>query len=352
MAIKKAKVGDYVKVIKKLPYKDKMDVELGDIGIVNYVASTGKYSVHIDGKKNPHDTSDQTQYGRLYGEFGDFWIPFDCCEVVDLKFKIDDKVRINYPQATKIHNCTGTIIGVKYCFNNLTSYLVEIVNTDNKTIKTISSENRLEKIVDISEELTRQCLFENADALDIPFVPLKSGHVLTPEKLERYDKAIKEYINKESEEIKMKEIKNQKVVDLYFERRKEALNDEFDTINKSIVDADKHHIFMQDLKYQFETYLEDNEIKDKTAFSMNESKEIVFFPVLPLTDESKDKQTEAYNDYKKKLDELNNIKEEITALLSGCDTYEQEMEILQTYKIVNYNTHYVSMNKIDASETN
>lgn len=283
----KAKVGDYVKVIKKLPYKDQMDVEIGDIGIVNYVATTGKYSVHIDGKKNPKDKDAKS---RAYGKLYDFWIPFECCEVVD------------------------------------------------------------------SEELIKKCLFENADALDdckitvdTNSISFKYNKCLNPIKFSNsvsttastctytIKDTITDYFTekKEREENKMKEIKNQKVVDLYFERRKEALNDKFDAIRENVEEVDSNYIFIKQLKDQFNEHIEKNEIKDVN---------INIFPVLPLTEESKAKCDEAYNDYKKKLDDLNNIKEEITALLSGCETYEQEMEILRSYNIVTVDNKLVETN--------
>ena len=289
----KAKVGDYVKVIKKLPYEDQMGIVIGDIGVVNYVASTGKYSVHIDGKKNPKDKDTKS---RAYGKLYDFWIPFECCKIVD------------------------------------------------------------------SEELTKKCLFENADALDTCVtisnngISINSGCTLTKlytdtsitttSVTNSVQDAIDNYFTKkkESEESKMSEIKNQKVVDLYFKRKKEALEEEFETINKSIVESDKNQIFIQNLKETYDKFIEENEIEGVSdKFSL---------PRLPLTSESQNKFDESCSNYKKKADELNNLKEEITALLSGCETYEQEMEILQTYQIVSYNTHYVKMEKTDFSKTN
>ena len=265
-------------------------VDIGDIGIINYVASTGKYSVQIKGKKNPHDVAGTQQ--RAYGKLYDFWIPFECCEVVD------------------------------------------------------------------NEELTRQCLFENADAFDTCVsvntidsscystigITTSSVGITNWTTTTTFDcSGISYNYLKEREEKKMKEIKNQKVVDLYFKRKEEALKEEFEAIRENINEIDSNYIFIKQLKDQFNEYVEKNEIKDVIKN---------VFPELPLTEESEARCQEAYNDYTKRIDELNSFKEEILALLSGCDTYEQEMEILQTYKIVNYNTHYVSMNKIDVSETN
>jgi hypothetical protein len=264
----KAKVGDYVKVIKKLPYKDQMDVDIGDIGVVNYVASTGKYSVHIDGKKNPKDKDAKS---RAYGKLYDFWIPFECCEVID------------------------------------------------------------------NEELTKKCLFENADALDtytyigtidntVCLSTISNDVSTWSGVIYKSDCSTSLYdYSKEREEKKMKEIKNQKVVDLYFKRKEEVLKNEFEAAKDAIVKADSNYAFIKQLKDQFDEYIEKNEIKDviKNAF-----------PELPLTEESETKCNEAYNDCTKRIDELNHFKEEILAMLSGCETYEQEMEILRGYYIV------------------
>ena len=331
-----AKVGDYVKIIKKLPYKDQMGVEIGDVGVVNYIASTTKkYSVHIDGKKNIHDDN-PLQNARLYGKKYDFWIPFSCCEVVDLKFKIDDKVRINYPQATKIHNCTGKIIRVKYCFNNLISYIVEIVNTDNKTIKTILSENRLEKIVDISEELTRKCLFENADALDHYKVTctINAGDISFADTSYINTTSLKgtiSYYNdyKESEENKMKEIKNQKVVDLYFERKKNALDNAYIEDIKAVEKIDPNKVFIEELKKQFDDYVEAN--------VDNKNEKLSFDIFLPLTEGCSKTIAELKRQYIDNKKQLEEDKKEILAMLSGCETYEQEMVVLKNYYIVNDN---------------
>lgn len=79
-------VGTTVEISREPPYPE-YNVHVGDIGVVTYVASTGKYSVRIDGKKNPHYDAD-----RKYGENGDFWIPKNC--IKEYKFKQGDRVEI------------------------------------------------------------------------------------------------------------------------------------------------------------------------------------------------------------------------------------------------------------------
>ena len=265
-------------------------------------------------------------------------------------YKIGDKVKINYPQATKIHGCIGTIVKVEVeaikDFATLTKYLVEIVNTNNKTIKTILSENRLEKIVDISEELTRKCLFENADALDNHVtisnngISFSDGYTVT----KLYTDAsitttsvgissIKDEIDnyftkkKESEENKMKEILNQKVVDLYFERKKKLLDNAYLEDVMAVEKIDPNRVFVEELKKQFDEHVGENADKNNVLFNVS----------LPLTEGCAATIAELkrqYNDNKKQLEEN---KEEILAMLSGCETYDQELVVLKNYYIVNDN---------------
>ena len=70
-------VGTVVKMTRDAPYKE-YGVYKGDIGVINYVAKTEKYSIHIYNKSNPH--KDALGKNRLYGNPGDFWIPFDYVE--------------------------------------------------------------------------------------------------------------------------------------------------------------------------------------------------------------------------------------------------------------------------------
>lgn len=82
-------VGTVVQMTRDAPYKE-YEVYKGDVGIINYIAKTGKYSVHIYGKSNPHKDACGSQ--RKYGEDGDFWIPFGYLE--RYKYKQGDRVEI------------------------------------------------------------------------------------------------------------------------------------------------------------------------------------------------------------------------------------------------------------------
>jgi hypothetical protein len=95
--------GTTVKFIKK-PNNKEYDIAVGDIGVITYVASSGKYSIHIDGKQNPHE--DAYKPHRLYGEDGDFWIPFECVKAY--KFKKNDRVQI-LSSTSKYRGQYGTV---------------------------------------------------------------------------------------------------------------------------------------------------------------------------------------------------------------------------------------------------
>lgn len=96
-------VGTVIQMTRDAPYKE-YGVYKGDIGIINYVASTRKYSIHIYGKSNPH--KDACDENRLYGKQGDFWIPFDY--VNRYQFKKGDRIRI-INKKSKYYGFTGTV---------------------------------------------------------------------------------------------------------------------------------------------------------------------------------------------------------------------------------------------------
>lgn len=107
----KLEKGTTVQIIKKPPYKE-YDVEIGDIGVVTYVASSGKYSVHIDGKRNPHEDKK-----RVCGEDGDFWIPSEC--IKPYEYKKGDRVQI-VTSKSKYKNQYGIVA------NNSNRYYVKV----------------------------------------------------------------------------------------------------------------------------------------------------------------------------------------------------------------------------------
>lgn len=95
-------IGTVIEMTRDAPYKE-YGVYKGDIGIINYVAKSNKYSIHIYGKSNPH--KDALEGDRLFGEQGDFWIPFDC--VKEYTYKSGDRVEIISPKSKyKGHHAT------------------------------------------------------------------------------------------------------------------------------------------------------------------------------------------------------------------------------------------------------
>ena len=65
----------------------------GDIGIINYEAMSGRYSVHIFEKYNPRIYEN----GRQYGEDGDYWISVS--DVKEYHYKVGDRVEIHNPRS-------------------------------------------------------------------------------------------------------------------------------------------------------------------------------------------------------------------------------------------------------------
>lgn len=111
-------VGTVVEMTRDAPYKE-YEVCKGDIGIINYVAKTGKYSIHIYGKSNPH--KDAWGEDRLYGEQGDFWIPFDY--VKKYTYKEGDRVEI-VSSRTKYKGYYGTIYN-SYVYSNEVNLFID-----------------------------------------------------------------------------------------------------------------------------------------------------------------------------------------------------------------------------------
>lgn len=147
-------VGTVVEITRDPPYKE-YDVHKGDIGKITYVASTGKYSIHINGKQNPHYDSD-----RKYGENGDFWIPCGC--VREYQYKQGDRVVIT-SNKSKYKGYEATVyrekVGYGYCSKYLSLFVdgtkyqpgyphnkyLELVKTSVELIKGYNKDNKKEK---------------------------------------------------------------------------------------------------------------------------------------------------------------------------------------------------------------
>ena len=306
---RKARVGDYVKITKIPKIKGYEEIlKVGDMGKVTYCASTTtKYSVHIDGKKNPADIEHPNS--RAYGEVYDFWIPNNCCEVVKTKFKVGDTVNIN--SSVQMYQ-TGIVQGYTTIDEvTLVLVLVDDVEPSKKREDGCRyfSESSLELFVE-QEDLIKQCLFENADALD-EYDPLKF---------------FKDVANKykTSKGDNMREIKNQKAVDLYFDRKKKALGEDYKNSYNEISEQDEHYLFAFSIQEKFDDYIKNNDDLKNEKIKV----------LLPPTEETKKKFEELRLIYEENVKNLNKESEEILAMLSGCETYEQEMTILRSYGIV------------------
>ena len=354
--MKIAKVGDYVRITKIPQIKGYSEVlKVGDVGKVTYLANTTmKYSVHVDSKKNPADIAHPNS--RAYGDLYDFWIPKDCCEIIKTKFKVGDKVNIHNTVRSDFKK--GIVKGYTKS-DNMEQYLVLVddvkLNTNRKDGCRYFLERQLELQKDEEDlkylltdgwretsiegfyikeddDLMRQCLFENADALDkwqatwddVP-VDIKE---LVEMGLFTKEEALAKCSNhkyQEREENKMKEIKNQKVVDLYYERKEKELKDAMNADIEAAESIDKHQKFVADLKKQFEKYVENTELKtEPKSFDVS----------LPYTEECVATVEKIREQCLDSIKKVRAEKAEVIAMLSGCETYDQEMTILRSYGIV------------------
>lgn len=99
-------IGTVIEMTRDAPYKE-YNVFKVDIGVINYVAKTRKYSIHICGKSNPH--VDAYGKNRVYGNQGDFWIPFDY--VTEYECKSGDRVEI-ISKTSEYKGCYGTVYSI------------------------------------------------------------------------------------------------------------------------------------------------------------------------------------------------------------------------------------------------
>lgn len=108
-------VGSTVEICCDVPYKE-YGLKIGDVGVVTYVASTGKYAINFDGKQNPHADANNPKYGSP----GYFWIPKKCVRLYN-NFKQGDRVKI-ISQCSKYE---GRYATVAYTKNDKVSLYVD-----------------------------------------------------------------------------------------------------------------------------------------------------------------------------------------------------------------------------------
>ena len=143
------------------------------------------------------------------------------------------------------------------------------------------------------------------------------------------------------EETNMKEIKNQQIVDLYYSKKVKALHDKVKEECKQLEAVDTHKSFIEDLKKQFDKHVEKHNIE----FTKSPLAELKFDVKIPCTPECLASQEEIRKVCMDEVEKVHTEKAEVLAMLSGCDTYEQEMAVLRSYGIVSDKT--VKMMEID-----
>lgn len=114
------------------------------------------------------------------------------------------------------------------------------------------------------------------------------------------------------------ENKNMKLLDIYFERKREALAKEFETKKRKLFNSDP---LVKAL----------NKLQQETKIGKQERFQI---PYVLNTEEIDKKFDKLDKERNFKSDKLNTLKDEIEAQLEVCETYEQKQAILKAYKVI------------------
>ena len=139
----------------------------------------------------------------------------------------------------------------------------------------------------------------------------------------------------------MNEILNQKVVDLYFERKRKLLEDTCKQEIETVKHIDPHQSFVAELKRQFDEYVEANKTELK---SLAKNSMLEFNVSLPCTLEYSETKIKLYEQLQQNINKLDELKEEILAMLSGCaENPAREMEVLKAYGIIGEDGKMVSL---------
>lgn len=124
-----------------------------------------------------------------------------------------------------------------------------------------------------------------------------------------------------------KENKNMKILDIYRERQREFIQESFDVTKKDLIIQDPftklYEKFQTDMK---KLYKKENNEELKYNFILGENF---------LTKETKDAILKADEEKVFELENLDEMLEEVTALLEMTDDYDKQIEILKKYDILN-----------------
>lgn len=124
-----------------------------------------------------------------------------------------------------------------------------------------------------------------------------------------------------------KENKNMRILDIYRERQREFIQESFDVTKKDLIIQDPftklYEKFQTDMK---KLYKKENNEELKYNFILGENF---------LTKETKDAILKADEEKVFELENLDEMLEEVTALLEMTDDYDKQIEILKKYDILN-----------------
>ena len=131
----------------------------------------------------------------------------------------------------------------------------------------------------------------------------------------------KEFNQKENDD--MKEIKTQKIVDLYQNKRLHNVDLDFNTKEEEILNKDNLYSFIS------------KKLKEVNTEILKNGYDEIEICVGNYTSNETDGELNKLSwERDKAKDDIKVSVFEIKAMLSACDTYEQEMEVLKNYKII------------------
>ena len=174
-------------------------------------------------------------------------------------------------------------------------------------------------------------------------VDMATSYTTTDTSISKAIKALKDTSLAISQTISATEPKTVKILDLWKQKQLECLSDKYREVEDNLHQEDPLYKSLYDLALQMATEIA------KTDSSVIEKQYKTFDAVATVilgsigenfslhTKDTMDKLDTGLKEYVAIKEKLNSDFHEIKVMLSACDTYEQEMEVLKNYGVVDKN---------------
>lgn len=139
------------------------------------------------------------------------------------------------------------------------------------------------------------------------------------------DHPIKEIFNADTKGND-KKMKTEKIIDMWYKKSTDRINKEHKKLKEQLINNDKNIVLITKTIDELNNKLKEN----------NCDKEILYpgYRDLYLTSESEKQFQELQNEHGKTILKLISTYKEIKTMVSACETYEQEIEILKSYGVL------------------